>query len=393
MSETINVGTGAKFTSITSALEAAKPGDTIEISEGVYEERLCIHKELTVRGSGKVVFRHAESSPCVIHASCHLSNLRFERIADVKGDDLQAVVQQTYEEGIWGVGLGGEGVVGRLTDCVIDGGPGLGCYVVQGGTLNLTDCTIDSAGYGAVRLDGGHGEFVGSHFRGPCEYLLFVTGDARLTMTDCDVSGTLGTGLTVSGGASAKVSGGQLREHKYSGAQVDGEGSSLTVDDTEVALNGENGFMVFQGANLNATNCRVHGNGLSGFSIMRESKASVSSSQLNDNGENGLLVTENSHLELVDSFVRGHSGEDAAGVVAGVLADVGASAVIKRCEISGNIRGVALYENARGVLSENQIADNARSDLTADTSSTVVENAGIEVPIPIPELKGGVNWD
>ncbi len=49
---TLRVGAGERLTSITQALAAAAPGDTIVVAPGEYHEKLVIDKSVTLRGEG-----------------------------------------------------------------------------------------------------------------------------------------------------------------------------------------------------------------------------------------------------------------------------------------------------------------------------------------------------
>jgi len=64
----LNVGSGGQYTSITGAINAAQPGDTITISAGTYTENIIVTKSVTIKAAspGSVVVTAADPSKDVL---------------------------------------------------------------------------------------------------------------------------------------------------------------------------------------------------------------------------------------------------------------------------------------------------------------------------------------
>ncbi|USK69839.1 right-handed parallel beta-helix repeat-containing protein [Peribacillus asahii] len=58
---------------LQSKIERAVPGETIEISEGIYEENLIITKPITLKGQGEVLIRSCEEQPAITIKGEHVS--------------------------------------------------------------------------------------------------------------------------------------------------------------------------------------------------------------------------------------------------------------------------------------------------------------------------------
>jgi parallel beta-helix repeat protein len=74
----LNVGSGGQYTSITGAINAAQPGDTITISAGSYTENIIVTKSVTIKAAspGSVVVTVADPSKDVFLVQA--KNVRLE---------------------------------------------------------------------------------------------------------------------------------------------------------------------------------------------------------------------------------------------------------------------------------------------------------------------------
>jgi nitrous oxidase accessory protein len=75
--ETLNVGTGQKYTTIQSAIDAAKPGDVISVNEGTYYENLIVKmNNISIIGKSK--------EKTIIDAKKFGSGIKIDQTTNVK---------------------------------------------------------------------------------------------------------------------------------------------------------------------------------------------------------------------------------------------------------------------------------------------------------------------
>ena len=86
--EILTVEQNGRFPTISSAIEAARDGDTIRIRQGIYTENLILNKSLILEGVGKPLVSGTGKGSVIIVASdkCRIFGLRIEK----SGGDLQA---------------------------------------------------------------------------------------------------------------------------------------------------------------------------------------------------------------------------------------------------------------------------------------------------------------
>jgi len=112
--------------------------------------------------------------------------------------------------------------------------------------------------------------------------------------------------LEVEAGASVVATGCGLTCPDANGATVRGEGSRLTVRQSQVCEAGRCGIEVLQGATLVAEQCQVTRNGWSGVEVAMEATASVSRCTVAKNGMFGIHFKHGSRGKVERNVVSGH---------------------------------------------------------------------------------------
>lgn len=91
LSRTLIVGVGAKYPTIHSAIEAAKPWDVIQIAPGTYEESLTLKNGITLLGSQGTVIRSKKGTAVVIDDVVDVTLANLEIAGEDKGCDVVRV--------------------------------------------------------------------------------------------------------------------------------------------------------------------------------------------------------------------------------------------------------------------------------------------------------------
>lgn len=255
------------YTSIQTALNAAEPGNTVEICGGAYKEQLDIEKPVTLKGVANPTIS-LPATPANSETTCDLE--RNAAGGGREGDqDLVSIcttgtviIDKVTFEAKWPEGTCDDSLYGIL--------------VAGGATLDATSVKVDGAGAFPLNgCQGGVGIQVGSETASQ-------VGHATLTKNT-------------------------IESYQKNGVTVDGSGSSAAIDSTTItgagpAPIGQNGIQVSRGAVANINKVKISGDecdivGVCGSGSSREweedaagvlfyeagSPSTVSSSKLTDN--------------------------------------------------------------------------------------------------------------
>lgn len=188
--------TGA-YATISAAIEAAAPGDTLLIRPGTYEESLIINKAgLEIRGDGdiaEIVVEATNSSTLVFRATTgHVRNL---------------TLRQT----------GGEA-------------PLFGAFIGQG-HLRLIDCDISSESGSCISIRGARATLRGNRIHDATQVGVLITNGAQGTLEYNEISANTNRGVHIRDeGTYATVRGNRIIKNKQGGVWVYNKGGALIAD-------------------------------------------------------------------------------------------------------------------------------------------------------------------
>ncbi len=297
LADTINVP--ADQSTIAQALEAAQPGDIIQVAAGEYEESLELPSGITLRGAGleSTVIYHKTQRVCTLTAATNvtLESLKIEaryiegkKDASIwvgKGSSLEMRTCHITGATLSGMECRDEGTSVLIQDCHFQDNQSTGLYVHEGAIANVRRSIFSNS----KELHGASVSGVGSN----------------LEVEDCHFQDNQSTGLYVDKGANAKVRRSIFSNSKeLHGASVSGVGSNLEVEDCHFQDNQQAGLSVHEGANATirqsifSNSTTLHGAAVSGVG----SNLEVENCRFQDNQSTGLYVYEGANANVRQSI-------------------------------------------------------------------------------------------
>ena len=339
--------------SLTDALQAAKPGDRIIVRPGLYREGIVIDKPVEIIGDGGL-------GDIVIEATGN------------------CVVQ--FRAGM-----------GRLANLslVQAGGGEWYCIDIAQGRLDVEGCDISSSSYACVGIHGGADPRLRRNRIHDGKYAgVLIYDNGRGTLEDNEIFGNAYAGVEIMSGGDPTLRLNRIHDGKTTGVQVYDNGHG-TLEDNEIFGNVLAGVEIRTGSNPTLRRNRIHdgksagvvvydngqgtledneifGNAYAGVAIMSGGDPTLRRNRIHDGKATGVQVDDNGHGTLEDNEIFGN-------VLAGVEIRTGSNPTLRRNRIhDGAAGGVFVHHNAQGTLEDNEISGNAMSGVEIKTGSNPI---------------------
>ncbi|MEU1709571.1 right-handed parallel beta-helix repeat-containing protein [Streptomyces sp. NPDC005706] len=328
-----------EYASLAAALEAAADGDVLTIAPGTYRENLVVRRPVTLRGPegapGSVRIAPADGVPLTVRASAVVQDLH------VEGQDAAAPAL-LVEEG-----------TPELRDVRIVTRSAAGIEVRGGARPTVRRCTVDNpAGIGIAVLDGAGGVFEECEVVAAGQAGVSVHGGAHPRLERCRVHHAAGNGLTATGDDSAlEAVGCEVYEVRGSGVQVTGR-ATAHLTDCDLHRTTADGVTLDTDAVLTLADCRIHDVPENAIDLRSRSVLTLTRTTVRQFGRNGLSVwdpgtrVDANQCEIFDS----------TGDYPAVWVSDGATAVLDACRVHD-------VPDALFVLDRGSRADVVDSDL------------------------------
>ena len=252
------------YPTISAAIEVARPGDIIKISEGLYKESLQIDKPLIIEGSagGKTIVECNANEASILTINTNAKNTKVSGLTmKHKGLDLS---EQRYA----GVVIKSSGVT--LKSSTIENAAGHGIAVIDAGNVIISFCKITGSGWDGISVYG-------------------KKTRAVISETLCEANYQHGIAFWNGGSGTAHKC--YTLKNSFCGIAALSKGGEVQITKSICSSNRQAGIYISdaQHATLNANTCKE--NLHSGIVIKGEqTKASIASNTCTNNKEAGIGI-------------------------------------------------------------------------------------------------------
>lgn len=363
-----------KITTIQAAINSAKPGDTVTIPAGIYEEQLRFKSGIHLKAEavGKVIVQtDGNVGSALMVESCEGGS--------IKGFVFQHTGEDVSDKVSWPVAMMKSSSL-VVEDCTFQSGVGDGLLLTGAGKPQLVRCVFRNNTRNGVTMESGvSGSLAQCEARKNGENGMEVRHTGTYPVVQAGMLAENGlSGLVVKDGASVNVIGKtQCRSNAEAGLAAAGEGTQLHASDTVCEDNGV-GVAVQQGAVLKLENNQILLSKQAGIQLDTPGAGSaVLTNVVEKNKRDGILAVGGNGitLEIVGNKVKGNAGtgivvfgqgfkpkveqnECATNGEYGILASEGVSGSITDNTARGNhLAGVSNQGGGADLVIRGNIAD------------------------------------
>ena len=254
------------YPTISVAIEVARPGDIIKISEGIYQESLYIDKPLIIEGSvgGKTIVECDATKASILTINTNAKNTKVSGLTfKHKGLELS---EQRYA----GVVIKASDVT--LKSSTIENATGHGIAVIDGGDVIISFCKVTGSGWDGISVYG---------------------KKTRAVITETLCQANFQHGIAFWNGGSGTAEKCYTLKNGFCGIVALSEGSKVKISKSNCSSNRQAGIYISdaQHAMINANICKE--NLQSGIVIKGDqTKASIASNICTKNKEAGIGIHE-----------------------------------------------------------------------------------------------------
>ncbi|MER6399802.1 right-handed parallel beta-helix repeat-containing protein [Kitasatospora sp. NPDC059973] len=288
-----------EYDTLTEALAAAEPGDTVTVRPGTYRENLVLDKPVTIvpaQGPGTVRIDPPSGVPLTVTAAATVRDL----VIEGSDSSLPAVL------------ITGPEATPALGGCRVETRSATGVEVTGGARPTLRGCVVaNPAGLGLrLRGEGTAAAFEDCEVAAAGQAGLAVLGGATAALERCRVHHATGAGVLLTDpGSAAELTGCEIYEIRGSGVQAEAHAGGRLVDCDIHRVTG-NGITLDSEAELVLTGCRVHDLPENGADLRGRARLTLAGTTVRDFGRGALSVWDQGTEAIAESCeIHSSTGE------------------------------------------------------------------------------------
>lgn len=247
-----------QYATVAAAVEAAQPGDVVEIAPGDYDiSRVVVSQDrVTIQGAGRrstVLWVRSEGPGFLVQGSGII--VRDLRIESGNITETEIIVVHVFESGE--IELNRVEIVGHVR--------------AEGGSLWVTSSKLSSSGLATILIDSGgkarveRSELLGL---GAKSGIVVRNPGSSIEVTDSLIHNFILGGVTVLHFASARISHTTVANNELNGVTVALGNSRIHVESSIVTGNRASGIMISHGAHATVIDTAITANGYFGISTL-----------------------------------------------------------------------------------------------------------------------------
>ena len=264
-----SLGVPGDFPTIQEALDAAQPGDAVQIAPGTYDESVTLRDGIELVGAGvdQVTVRgDALAGPLLKTGGCEhgaVNGITFVHTgAKQPRDESSALDDEKLGEVPHVVRIESSSV--HMKDCAVMGSPGVGIAVLGDGKPSIRGCRVGRCFNSGIAVE---------------------TEEGHIEIADCHCAKNGHNGVFFQGPiwSQGKLEGNVCQENAYNGISIVGMDAVVQLFSNECAENGESGIWLGDGVAATLTKNVLLHNGKFGLWLEGKTRLGGSENDITDN--------------------------------------------------------------------------------------------------------------